>query len=258
MLRLDRNALAADGLGACARRCHRACFAVKQFRYRCAGRTRGGSSAAPPIARPRLLRARIARRDGGDVQFCRLRRPVRRDPDRRPHPEPSGSGGRSTPRAGPPARRWPPRASRCRRRWRGTSNHRRRRCGVDDVGMPAGGDLLVGDAEGRVQDRAGRYAGEDALALHQLAGAGWRPRGRRRTGSPAGRRRGARDEASSMLRSPYTSSSYRGSAAITCTSGLCSRRNRETPISVPVVPRPATKRVIDGRSARISSGPVPS
>src|SRR5438046_459614 len=31
-----------------------------------------------------------------------------------------------------------------------------------DVGAPAGGDLLVGDAERRVQDRAGRDAGEDA------------------------------------------------------------------------------------------------
>src|SRR3954468_19061772 len=34
-----------------------------------------------------------------------------------------------------------------------------------DVGPPAGGDLLVGDAQRRVQDRAGRDAGEDALAL---------------------------------------------------------------------------------------------
>ncbi len=41
------------------------------------------------------------------------------------------------------------------------------------------------------------------------------------------------------------------------TSGLARRKKRETPISVPVVPSPATKWVIDGRSARIS-GPVPS
>src|SRR3954451_16319153 len=40
-----------------------------------------------------------------------------------------------------------------------------------DVGPPAGGQFLVGDAQRGVQDRAGRDAGEDALALHQLAGA---------------------------------------------------------------------------------------
>src|SRR4051794_7092538 len=40
-----------------------------------------------------------------------------------------------------------------------------------DVGPPPRRDLLVGDAERRVQDRAGRDAGEDALALHQLTGA---------------------------------------------------------------------------------------
>src|SRR3712207_7682407 len=33
----------------------------------------------------------------------------------------------------------------------------------DDVGPATGGDLLVGDAQRRVQDRAGRDAGEDAL-----------------------------------------------------------------------------------------------
>src|SRR5687767_5214135 len=41
----------------------------------------------------------------------------------------------------------------------------------DDVGVPAGRDLLVGDAQRRMQDRARRDAGEDALALHQLPGA---------------------------------------------------------------------------------------
>src|SRR4051794_36855938 len=40
-----------------------------------------------------------------------------------------------------------------------------------DVRVPAGRDLLVGDAERGVQDRAGRDAGEDAFALHQLTGA---------------------------------------------------------------------------------------
>src|SRR4051812_11354749 len=40
-----------------------------------------------------------------------------------------------------------------------------------DVGVATGGDLLVGDTERGVQDRAGRDAREDAFALHQLAGA---------------------------------------------------------------------------------------
>src|SRR3954451_4619979 len=40
-----------------------------------------------------------------------------------------------------------------------------------DVGPPARRDLLVGDAERGVQDRAGRDTGEDALALDQLPGA---------------------------------------------------------------------------------------
>ena len=62
---------------------------------------------------------------------------------------------------------------------------------------------------------------------------------------------------SSTLRSPYTSSPYRGSAATIFTPGTCSRRKRPVPISVPVVPRPATKWVISGRSAS-SSGPVVS
>ncbi len=41
------------------------------------------------------------------------------------------------------------------------------------------------------------------------------------------------------------------------TSGLARRKNRLTPMSVPVVPSPATKCVIEGRSSS-SSGPVPS
>ncbi len=62
---------------------------------------------------------------------------------------------------------------------------------------------------------------------------------------------------SSMLRSPYTSSPYRGSAAMIWTFGFFSRRYRPVPMSVPVVPSPATKCVNEGRS-RSSSGPVVS
>ena len=62
---------------------------------------------------------------------------------------------------------------------------------------------------------------------------------------------------SSMLRRPYTSSPYRGSAAMISMPSTFSRRYRPTPMRVPVVPRPATKWVIVGRSRRIS-GPVVS
>ena len=45
--------------------------------------------------------------------------------------------------------------------------------------------------------------------------------------------------------------------AITLICGFCSLRYRPVPISVPLVPRPATKWVISGQSRQIS-GPVPS
>ena len=46
-----------------------------------------------------------------------------------------------------------------------------------------------------------------------------------------------------------------GSTATTCTSGFCSFRYRPTPISVPLVPRPATNTSTSGQSRQIS-GPV--
>ncbi len=45
--------------------------------------------------------------------------------------------------------------------------------------------------------------------------------------------------------------------AITLIAGFCSFRNGPVPISVPLVPSPATKWVISGQSRQIS-GPVPS
>ena len=45
--------------------------------------------------------------------------------------------------------------------------------------------------------------------------------------------------------------------AMTLMSGFCSLRKRPVPISVPLVPSPATKWVISGQSCQIS-GPVPS
>ncbi len=62
---------------------------------------------------------------------------------------------------------------------------------------------------------------------------------------------------SSRLRRPSTVSPEGGSTAHTRTAGLRSLRKRPAPMSVPAVPRPATKWVTSGQSRQIS-GPVPS
>ena len=62
---------------------------------------------------------------------------------------------------------------------------------------------------------------------------------------------------SSRLRKPWMRSSGSGAAAMTSTAGLNSLSRRPVPMSVPPVPRPATKWVTSGRS-RIISGPVVS
>ena len=127
-----------------------------------------------------------------------------------------------------------------------------------DVGALPRLDRLGRLAQRRVQDRAGGDAGEDALLLEQLADPAYGvARADREAGVDQRRRRRARG------RSPRRGCAGRRPARRSAArrrrsrrSGLCSRKKRPTPISVPVVPRPATKCVIVGRSARIS-GPVP-
>ena len=128
----------------------------------------------------------------------------------------------------------------------------------DDVGPAAGRDLLVGDPERGVQDRAGRDPGEDALALHQLAGAvdgvvgahaeaRVQQRGVVELGDEA-----LVDVAQAVDQLAVARLGGDHLDARACAPGSSARQ----PMRVPVVPRPATKWVIDGRSARIS-GPVP-
>ena len=108
---------------------------------------------------------------------------------------------------------------------------------------------LAAWAERGVQDRAGGDAGEDALELEQLADPAYGvARADREPRVDQRRRRTARG------RSPRRGCAGRRPARRTaarrrrsCTSGLCSRKNRPTPISVPVVPRPATKWVTVGQ-----------
>ena len=118
---------------------------------------------------------------------------------------------------------------------------------------------LAAWAERGVQDRAGRDAGEDPLELEQLADPAYGvARADREAGVDQRRRRRARGR--SPRRGCAGRRPARRSAARRRRSARPawrSRKNRPTPISVPVVPRPATKWVIEGRSARIS-GPVPS
>ena len=104
-----------------------------------------------------------------------------------------------------------------------------------------------------VQDRAGRDPGEDALRLEELTHPAYgvtRADGEARVDQGLVVQLG--DEALVEVAQPVDELAVAGLAATILTSGLCARKKRLTPIRVPVVPRPPTKWVTSGRSARIS------
>ena len=104
----------------------------------------------------------------------------------------------------------------------------------------AGRDLLVGDAERGVQDRAGRDAGEDALALDQLAGAAdGVVRADREPGVEQRRVVELGDEALVDVAQAVDQLAVARLGGDDLDARACARAGSgATPISVPVVPRP--------------------